>query len=461
MTMNSELFYQSVAEQACPLILITQDQWNKGLVNLTDYERNLFNVQQFKGKLGDICLVSHQDGSLAKAYIGTGEQSDILAIAHVATHLPAGSYKPEQALSQAALIFWALAQYQFADYKQASDTVVRRLIVSKEELVQIKRQVDSIFFIRDLINKPTNDLGPAELAQVTQNLAEQYQANFKQWVDKELIEHNFPAIYTVGKASENRPRLVSFTWGSPNHPAICLIGKGVCFDSGGLDIKPSSGMRLMKKDMGGAAHALGLAQWIMACQLPVYLQVLIPAVENSIGPQAFRPGDIITMRNKLTVEVDNTDAEGRLILADALVKAAEFNPELIIDFATLTGAARVAVGTEIAAMFANNESLAQELMMAAKEVEDPIWQLPLFENYNSLLDSSIADLSNCGNTPYAGAITAALFLKRFVPITATWAHFDIMAWNTSSKPGKPEGGEAMAIRALAHYLQKKYGSNVS
>ncbi|MGQ3890033.1 leucyl aminopeptidase family protein [Legionella sp. CNM-1927-20] len=456
--MNSELFYQQVAEQAYPLILITQEQWNKGLINLTDYERNLFNLQQFKGKLGDICLISHQDGSLAKVYVGTGEQSDTLAIAQVATRLPSGSYKPEQALSQIALIFWALAQYQFNDYKQSPDMVLRRLIVSEEELIAIKRQVDSIFFIRDLINKPTNDLGPAELALVTQNIAEQHQANFKQWIDKELIEDNFPAIYTVGKASENKPRLISLTWGVPHHPAICLIGKGVCFDSGGLDIKPSSGMRLMKKDMGGAAHALGLAQWIMSCQLPVYLQVLIPAVENSIGPQAFRPGDIITMRNKLTVEVDNTDAEGRLILADTLVKACEFNPKLIVDFATLTGAARVAVGTEIAAMFTNNENLAQELMIAAREVDDPIWQLPLFENYNSLLDSNIADLSNCGNTPYAGAITAALFLKRFVPAAVAWVHFDIMAWNTSSKPGKPEGGEAMAIRALVHYLQKTYGS---
>ncbi|WP_419418962.1 leucyl aminopeptidase family protein [Legionella sp. D16C41] len=458
--MNIELFYQTVAKQNYPLILISQDKWKKGLIDLTDYEQNVLNLQQFTGKLGDICLINNQDGTLAKIYIGSGTESDALAIAYAVTRLPPGSYYSEEALSQTALINWALAQYQFVNYRQTTDLSARSLLVSEKILDQIKNQVQAIFLVRDLINKPTNDLGPKELAIVVQEIAEQYQAVFTQWVDNELIESNFPAIYTVGKASANRPRLLSLTWGSPSHPAICIVGKGVCFDSGGLDIKPSSGMRLMKKDMGGAAHALGLAQWIMACQLPVYLQVLIPAVENSIGPEAFRPGDIITMRNGLTVEVDNTDAEGRLILADALVKSSEFNPELIIDFATLTGAARVAVGTEIAAMFANDDKLAQELISSAKEVSDPIWQLPLFESYTSLLDSSIADLANCGSTPYAGAITAALFLKHFVPKNTNWVHFDIMAWNLSSKPGKPEGGEAMAIRAVAHYLQKKYGSTL-
>ncbi|STX29455.1 aminopeptidase [Legionella beliardensis] len=456
--MNIANFYQSSPKEAHPLYLTTQKQWAEGLVNIPEEEHHLFNLQQFTGKLGDICLIMNADGVLTKVYVGSGDENDALALAYAATRLPAGLYEPQQELSQLALSYWALAQYQFTEYKQPAEVVIRCLLISEEALEAVKNQVEAIFLIRDLINRPANDLGPKELALVAEELAKQYNATFEQWVDEELLTNNFPAIYAVGKASANKPRLLALSWGNVSHPRISLIGKGVCFDSGGLDIKPSIGMRNMKKDMGGAAHVLGLAQWIMACQLPVYLQVLIPAVENSIGPQAFRPGDILTMRNQLTVEVDNTDAEGRLILADALVKAGEFNPEMIIDFATLTGAARVAVGTEIAAMFTNDDNLASELIMASKEVNDPIWQLPLFDNYSSMLDSGVADLSNCGNTPYAGAITAALFLKRFVPPTASWVHFDIMAWNVSSKPGKPEGGEAMAIRAVAHYLQKTYGS---
>ena len=274
----------------------------------------------------------------------------------------------------------------------------------------------------------------------------------------DLLKANFPAIHMVGRAAENSPRLLSLSWGDANHPRVTLIGKGVCFDSGGLDIKPSAGMRLMKKDMGGAAHVLGLAMWIMANQLPIRLEVLIPAVENSIGPNAFKPGDILTMRNGLTVEIDNTDAEGRLILADVLVKAEEARPELIIDFATLTGAARVAVGTEMAAMFTNDEGLALSLTEASREVADPLWRLPLFAPYETMLDSNVADLANASASSYAGAITAALFLQRFISPATSWVHFDIMAWNVSSKPGKPEGGEAMGIRAIAHYLQKKYAS---
>jgi leucyl aminopeptidase len=250
---------------------------------------------------------------------------------------------------------------------------------------------------------------------------------------------------------------LSLTWGNEQHPRITLVGKGVCFDSGGLDIKSASGMRLMKKDMGGAAHAIGLAQWIMASGLPIRLHLLVPAVENSVGPDAFRPGDILTMRNGLTVEIHNTDAEGRLILADALVKACEEQPELLIDFATLTGAARVSVGTELSALFTNKDQLAEQLMEASQHAADPIWRLPLFAAYEELLRSSCADLANATDHPYAGAITAALFLQRFIKPSIPWMHFDIMAWNLSSKPGKPEGGEAMGLHAVAYYLLKAYG----
>lgn len=454
--MNISQFYQPRDEKGYPLYLISEAAWRQGIPELTAYDQALFNLSQFKGKLGDICLITNTEGALERAYIGTGAKQEALAMAYAATRLPGGCYKPQAPLSQTAIINWALAQYQFREYKQTDELNSRCLSISDKDRAVIKSQIQAIFFIRDLINRPTNDLGPKEMGAITEKLAHEYQATVKQWVDEDLLNDNFPAIYIVGRAAADKPRLISLTWGNPNDPSVCIVGKGVCFDSGGLDIKPSNGMRLMKKDMGGAAHALGLAQWIMDSKLPIYLNVLIPAIENAVGPQSFRPGDVLTMRNGLTVEVDNTDAEGRLILADALVKAEEFNPELIIDFATLTGSARVAVGTEIAAMFTNDNELAKDLIHASEAVDDPIWQLPLFKNYQSLNDSSIADLSNCPNSPYAGAITAALFLERFISKPVSWVHFDIMAWNVTSKPGKPEGGEAMAIRALAYFLQKKY-----
>lgn len=302
-------------------------------------------------------------------------------------------------------------------------------------------------------------MGPKQLAGVVAKMAAQWDASYEEWVGDELLDANFPAIHMVGRAAVNKPRLLSLTWGNSGHPRVTLVGKGVCFDTGGLNIKIGDWMRLMKKDMGGAANVLGLAEWIMASQLPIQLRVLIPAIENVIGPEAFKPGDIVTMRNGLTVEIDNTDAEGRLVLADALVKAAEDKPELIIDFATLTGAARVAVGTEIAAMFTNDESMALALADASAQVCDPIWRLPLFAPYDTMFSSSVADMTNSSPSSYAGAITAALFLQRFVAASTSWVHFDIMAWNLSNKPGKPEGGEAMGIRAIAHYLTKKYRKN--
>jgi leucyl aminopeptidase len=280
-------------------------------------------------------------------------------------------------------------------------------------------------------------------------------------VGDELLKAGFPAIHAVGRAAAQAPRLLSITWGNPKHPRVALVGKGVCFDSGGLDLKPSSAMRLMKKDMGGAAQALAAGKWLMMQQLPICLQILIPAVENAVGPDSFRPGDVLTMRNGLTVEVENTDAEGRLVLADALCLAAEQQPELLIDFATLTGAARVAVGTGLAAMFSNDDQLATDLTAAGLRMRDPLWRLPLFAPYEELLQSTVADLANATGAPYAGAITAALFLQRFVPKGLPWAHFDIMAWNLATTPGKPEGGEAMAVLAVCDYLQNKITANTN
>lgn len=453
--MSCAVFYGLKSTQAIPLFLLSQGDFEKKRESFSAVERNAFTSQQFKGKPGQVCLIYNADGLVSRAYVGSGENNQILAMANAATRLPPGAWLPQDKLSETAMLYWALAQYRFTHYKQ-QDSEPRQLLVNEKDLAGLLAQASAVFKVRDLINMPANAMGPEELSMALAELAKTHHAHFDACVGEQLLKDNFPAIHAVGRAAAQAPRLLSLVWGDKKHPRISLIGKGVCFDSGGLDLKPSSAMRYMKKDMGGAAHVIGLADWIMTTGLPVYLEVLIPAVENAVSAQSFRPGDILRMRNGLTVEVDNTDAEGRLVLADAMVKACEDAPELLIDFATLTGAARVAVGTEIAAMFTNDDQLAQALAQSAEAVSDPVWRLPLFTNYESLLDSSVADLANSGSSPYAGAITAALFLQRFVPKKTSWVHFDVMAWNTSAKPGRPEGGEAMAIRAVADYLLKRF-----
>ena len=454
--MYADVFYETHGDRAIPLYLISQFQWEERLNKLTAAEHNTFTARQFNGKLGDYCFIHNADGLVESAYIGSGLGNQELALANAALLVPAGSYQVQETLTQEAAITWALAQYRFTAYKKY-ELKPRVLVLKEEDLKNILDLTQSLFLVRDLVNTPTSDMGPKEMAWVVEQLAKTHKAQFEQWVGDDLLKHNFPAIHAVGRASASAPRLLSLTWGEERNPRITLIGKGVCFDCGGLDIKPAAGMRLMNKDMGGAAHVLGLAQWIMLRRLPVRLQVLIPAVENSIGPNAFRPGDVLTMRNGLTVEIDNTDAEGRLVLADALVKACEEHPDLIIDFATLTGAARVAVGPEIAAMFSNNDKLAALLIDASYKTKDPVWRMPLFAAYEDLLNSNIADLANSSNSPYAGAIIAGLFLQRFVNKSTPWVHFDVMAWNTSTKPGKPEGGEAMGLLTVAEYLLRIYG----
>lgn len=453
--MQASVFYQSSTEDTIPLLLRTPHQLQQELIALTAQEFNLLNLQKFQAAAGEICLITDSIGVLVKAYVGTGCNNNIeLAIAIAACNLPAGNYWPQTSLSVTAVVNWALAQYKFINYKKPAHLHTNKLVVPDRNLTEIITEVEAIFLVRDLINMPTNALGPSQLAVILAALAEQYEANFQQWVGDDLVTDNFPAIYTVGRAAADAPRLLSLTWGNEQHPKVALIGKGVCFDSGGLDLKPFPAMRLMKKDMAGAAHVIGLAQWIMQQQLAIRLIVLIPAVENAIGPGAYRPGDILTMRNGLTVEIENTDAEGRLILADALVKACEDKPNLLIDFTTLTGAARVAVGTEIAAMFTNNDKLAQELQKVSNNIQDPIWRLPLFKEYEELFASSIADLVNVSDSPYAGAITAALFLQYFINKNVPWVHFDSMAWNLRAKPGKPEGGDAIGLRTVMYYLKQ-------
>lgn len=454
--MNANLFFDFNAPNAIPLYLLSPAQYDELETSLTAVERNYFASHQFRGNLGDFCSVYNEDGVVEKTYIGAGSAALETALAQAALLVSPGIYQCVGPVSTQMAVAWALAQYRFINYKKQTSTP-RQLMIPESEFSSIQSLVDAVFLVRDLINKPANDMGPHHIAEVTQQLAETYNAHFEQWVGEELRENNFPAIHTVGRASIHAPRLLSLTWGSESHKKVTLVGKGVCFDSGGLDIKSSSTMRLMKKDMAGAAHVLGLAQWIMQENIPVRLRVLIPAVENAIGPDSFRPGDVITMRNGLTVEVDNTDAEGRLILADALVKACEEQPDVLIDFATLTGAARSAVGTEISALFCNNDEVAAKVIDVSNKVRDPIWRLPLFAGYEELLNSPIADMANCSTSPFGGAIIAGLFLQRFIEPTITWLHFDMMGWNVGNKPGKPEGGEAMGVRAVAYYLSQRYG----
>jgi len=335
-----------------------------------------------------------------------------------------------------------------------------RILLTKEAagIVPTVRLAEATALVRDLVDTPAADLGPAELEGAARNIAKQFGAKVEVTLG-DALEQGYPMIAAVGQGAirERGPRLIELRWGKESSPKIAIVGKGVCFDSGGLDIKPASGMRLMKKDMGGAAHALALAKLVMNENLPVHLHLLIPAVENAVSAAAFRPGDVISSRKGLKVEIDNTDAEGRLVLGDALSKAGEENPELIIDFATLTGAARVALGPDLPAMFANDDQLAADLEAGAKKVTDPIWRMPLWDGYDEMLKSDLADLSNAADSPMAGSVTAALFLRRFVPEGTPWAHFDTFAWRSSAKPGRPKGGEALGLRAAFAMLTHRYG----
>lgn len=413
---------------------------------------------------GNYVLIPDDAGQLAgvAVHIDVNKYAPLTwaAYAPIVNVLPVGYYQwqlIESAEQDAAALAFGLASYQFARYK-TSNKVWPQLVVDAACYERVMPELSAIYLVRDLINTPTEDLYPLALAQIAKTMADQYQASYTLWQDN-LLELGFPSIHTVGRASAHAPCLIDLRWGDPSNPKLTLVGKGVCFDSGGLDIKPASGMLTMKKDMGGAAHVLGLAQLIMQRQLPVSLHVLVPAVENAISGNAYRPGDVIRSRSGKTIEITNTDAEGRVVLADAITYALESNPDLLIDFATLTGAARVAVGTDMPAVFSKPESLSFDILAQGKEVADPVWPMPLFVGYRELNQSVIADIVNSPLSPYAGAITAALFLENFVGEETPWMHVDLMAWNLKSKPGRPEGGEAMGLRAmyafLAHWVAQR------
>jgi leucyl aminopeptidase len=411
----------------------------------------------FKAEAGAFLLVPGERGSVEQALLGLGSnpgEAPFLS-GKLAKLLPPGDWTvnvPGVPADQVALGF-GLGSYTFGKYKAEKARDARIAVPDAADQADIERQLAAIFLARDLINIPTNDLGPAELEQVFRALGEHYGARVSSIVGDDLKEQNFPLIHVVGRASASGPRLLEMRWGTPGHPRVTLVGKGVCFDTGGLDIKSAANMALMKKDMGGAANIMGLALMIMDAGLPVDLQVLVPAVENAISGDAFRPGDIYRSRKGITVQIDNTDAEGRLVLADALAYADETPPDLLVDMATLTGAARVALGPELAPFFTDDETLAAQLSAAAGDVRDPVWRLPLWMGYDKDIRSRAADITNSPSGGMAGSITAALFLKRFVTATPRWVHLDIYGWNLAEKPHASVGGEAFAIRALYRVIR--------
>ena len=435
----------------------SHDAWVKGL---PERQRQAALAQGFKGEgFQTAILPEDRDGWSAVLGVANVEELSPWCLARGAETLPEGSYRVAGRGPGPAVLGWLLGQYRFDRYKEKKDGKGPRVLLTDEPAAidEAVLVAESTFLVRDLVNMPAGDLGPAELQAAAEEVGKECHARVKATSGAELEKH-YPMVAAVGRAAsaDRAPRLIEFEWGDQRHPKVALVGKGVCFDSGGLDIKPSAGMRLMKKDMGGAAHALGLARLVAKMNLPVRLHLIIPAVENAVSGAAFRPGDILKSRKGLTVEIGNTDAEGRLILADALTRAAEAKPELILDFATLTGAARIALGPDLPALFVNDDALADALLESGQSVSDPLWRMPLWKHYEEMLASDVADLGNVADGPLAGAVTAALFLQKFVPEGTPWAHLDTFAWRPSAKPGRPKGGDALGLRAAWEVLRRRY-----
>ncbi len=395
-----------------------------------------------------------------RVYVGAPRVTDdVFALGAISGKLPAGDYGFAETLDQPDLVAlgWLLELYKYDPYRPLKTRAVRLALPKGVERKRLISLAGSAYMVRDLVNAPSNHMGPQELEDAARGLARKHKAKLSV-ISGAKLEKGFPLIHAVGAASDRKPRLIDFTWGPPRAPKVTLVGKGVCFDTGGLDIKPSTGMLLMKKDMGGAANVLGLARLIMDAGLKIRLRVLIPAVENSIGGNAFRPGDVFKSRKGLTVEIGNTDAEGRLVLADAMALAEEETPDLMIDMATLTGAARVALGPDLPPFFTDDDALASDLLAHAMRVNDPLWRLPLWRPYETLIETPIADLNNAGQGGFAGAITAALFLRRFGEKAKAHVHVDCFAWTPNAKPGRPKGGEQQGMRALFSLLEQRYGT---
>jgi leucyl aminopeptidase len=447
-------------EGSVPIVSLTLQQWDSWLEKQPSLTQQWLKTLNFVAKPGSTALIPGSEGQLTQVLIILNDECDFWSFGCLPCTLPQGHYhydtiKDKKFFYDAAMA-WGLGAYEYIRYKTSTRSRVQLVLPREADTDFLKVKVTAIYRVRDLINTPPDDLGPAELAEAIFQIGERFHASVTQMMGDELLTENYPAIYAVGKSSARAPRLIDLRWGHVNDPKVTLVGKGICFDSGGLNLKSGSGMLFMKKDMGGAANAMGLAEMIMFLKLPVRLRLLIPAAENLIGSKAYKPGDIIKMRNGTKVEISNTDAEGRLVLADALSEADSENPDLLIDFSTLTGAARSAVGTEISVFFTAHESLGNDLLKMSEDERDPMWRLPLYKPYQRLLESKFADMTNCAASPYAGAITAALFLQAFVKQETPWVHIDFNGYNVNFRPGRPEGGEAMTILALLRYLIERY-----
>ena len=461
MTDFASLIAADRSQPARTIHLVDKDSFADWLKRRPPEDRALLEAQRFTSKPDSFSTLPRGNEFEVVAGVKSVGRLTPWCLASLAEDLPEGDYKLAEGDAGPAALGWLLGQHRFDQYRSKPDEADRgpRVLVTADA-ARIEETIcvaEAHAIVRDLVNTPAADLGPAELEQAVRELASDSGAQVNV-VGGSTLADGFPLIAAVGGAAAagREPRLIELDWGKPEHPRVAIIGKGVCFDSGGLDIKGAAGMRLMKKDMGGAAHALALARLVIGARLPVRLHLLIPAVENAIAGNAYRPGDIVKSRKGLFVEIDNTDAEGRLILADALTLAAEAEPELMIDFATLTGAARVALGPDLPALFANDDELASDFADASRNIEDPLWRMPLWDAYDEMLKSDVADLANASNTPMAGCITAAMFLKRFVPDGIGWAHFDTYAWRDQPKPGRPKGGEALGLRAAFELLKRRY-----
>jgi leucyl aminopeptidase len=453
----------SAAADAIPLVAVTAARFAAVIDGFGADARRWCAAQGFAGESGRWVLLPGTAGVPAALLAGCGEADPAASLSALPLQLPPGRYRPDArglAVDPAQLaLAWACGAYRYTRFRRASRAPAA-LVVEAATAASATPLVEAIFRVRDLINTPAEYLGPAELAGEVRALAERHGASCEEWVGDALLAGNFPTIHAVGRASHRAPRLACLRAGPAGAPHLVLVGKGVCFDTGGLDLKGGDGMRWMKKDMGGAAHAIALAGLVLAANLPVRLTLLVPAVENAVSGSAYRPGDIIATRAGLNVEVDNTDAEGRLVLCDALAYAAEQAPDLVLDFATLTGAARVALGPELPALFCNRDDVADALLAASRDVRDPLWRMPLWRPYLTMLESHVADLANSGSSRHAGSITAALYLERFVPDAVAWAHLDVYSWNDSERPGHPRGGEAQGLRAYFEFLRRRYGAEV-
>lgn len=456
-------YFTKAAKNAVPVTALRKQDLKNWLAKQNSFVKSFVAAQGFEAGAQDFVIIPDQNGTPARVLIGIKEDNKLYRFSDLAKNLPKNTYyidsdMDKDTASQAA-IGWALGQYQFDRYLKDKAPEPNKLVMpAKADAKMVESTVKAVHLVRDLVNTPANDLGPEELVKAAEDLAAEFNAVAKVIIGDDLLKQNYPMVHAVGRAADRAPRLLDMSWGDENAPKITLVGKGVIFDSGGLNIKTGDGMGIMKKDMGGAAHVLGLARMIMENNLPVRLRVIIPAVENAISGNAFRPGDVLQSRKGLSVEIQNTDAEGRLVLADALAEACTEKPDLLIDFATLTGAARVALGPDVPPFFTDNDKLAADFTKAGKTTQDPLWQLPLWDDYYSTMKSQIADISHTGAGGQGGAITAALFLKKFVDEDINWAHIDTWAWRKSSRAGRPHGGDAIGMRAVFEVIKNRYAA---